>query len=697
MFWSQRPFVRILLFLVLGILCWYYSVSVIHLSTESVFVATSMVLILYGVFVVYGVRYSLRWMPGFTFGLLFFLLGFLLSQRQNIEPVEWEEGEYLVVARLVTEPQVGDKILKAELESLSILNSSQNPGNQKMLAYFENCDRADSLRYGDLLVYSGVLHPIDSPSNPGEFNYKEYLARRNIAYTVYLKEASWKWLKNDPVNPWLSIAYEARRKLQKILFSSGLGSEGYAVASAILLGNDDLMNAELRDNYVYAGAMHILCVSGLHVGIIFLIFNYLLGFLDRTKRLRILKAIFLLALIWTYASVTGLSPSVRRAGLMVTLFIVGQLILRKKDNLNTLATSAVILLLFDPMLIFHLGFQLSYVAVLGILFLYKPIYQVFYIKNYYLNTIWSISALSVAAQLATFPIAVHYFHFFPNWFWLSNLITYPLSFLVLAGGMTFIIFSWVPFVSGVLGWMLSGLVYILNYSVGLVRFLPFPGMTHLHIPTVEVLLIYSFIFMLFLLITQRMWKLLFPVMALITIILSVETVQHWRHMNQEGLAVYNLRKHTVVQVVNGRKSHVFADSVIAADLNQASFVMKSAQSEWGLNQPKVYPIKKFCSALSANSCENDYFFMVRNQRFMILTSEDRYFPQSDPFMLDVLIVTGNPEIPASCLMQIFHAKKIIADGSVPSYYKEKLSKLADEHHICYFDTTKDGAFLDGLE
>lgn len=684
------------MFFVLGILCWYYSVAVICFSTASVFVATIMVLILYGLFVVYGVRYSLRWMPGFTFGLLFFMLGFLLSQQQHIEPVVWGEDEYRVVARLVTEPQVGDKILKAELECLTILNSSQKPGNEKMMAYFEKSDRADSLRYGDVLIFSGVPRLIDPPSNPGEFNYKEYLARRNITYSVYLKEVSWKWLKNDPVNPWLSIAYGARRKLQKILYSSGLNSEGYAVASAILLGNDDLMNADLRDNFVYAGAMHILCVSGLHVGIIFLIFNILLGFLDRTKRLRIFKAIVLLVLIWTYASVTGLSPSVRRAGLMVTLFIVGQMILRKKDNLNTLATSAVILLLFDPMLIFHLGFQLSYAAVLGILFLYNPIYQVFYIRNYLLDKIWSITALSVAAQLATFPIAVHYFHFFPNWFWLSNLVTYPLSFLVLTGGMAFILFSWVPFVSGILGWMLAGLVYILNYLVGLVRFLPFPGMTHLHIPTVEVLLIYSFIFMLFVLITRKMWKLLFPVMVLATIILSVETLQHWKHLNQEGLVVYNLRKHTVVQLVDGRESCVIADSVIASDLSQASFVMKSAQSEWGLNQPKVAPIPKGWPSRSASNFANGHFFVVCNQRLMILTAEDCYFPQPVPLVLDVLIITGNPEIPASGLMQIFQTKKIITDGSVPSYYKEKLSELADAHHICYFDTSKDGAFLDGL-
>jgi len=176
-----------------------------------------------------------------------------------------------------------------------------------------------------------------------------------------------------------------------------------------------------------AGAMHILCVSGLHVGIIYLVISFFLGFLNNTRFNNILKAILLLLTVWAYAIITGLSPSVQRASLMLSVFIIGNLLNRARDTYNTLAISALILLIIDPYLLFNVGFQLSYAAVIGIVTFHQPIYKLLYFKNTIIDKIWSITVLSFAAQMATFPIATYYFHFFPPWFWLTNLFTFPLS------------------------------------------------------------------------------------------------------------------------------------------------------------------------------------------------------------------------------------------------------------------------------
>jgi competence protein ComEC len=638
-------------------------------------------------------------MPGLLFGVLFFMLGMLLSQWHSLPKENGTEGHQLFVARLVSDLQLSGKIVKVEMELCRWdSDSSGIEENSKILAYLERSISTDSLRYGDIIVFNNTPNQVDGPTNPGEFDYREYLERKGIYYSVYLRNGSWKWLNNEPTNIWLSWAYKARRNMQEILGSTGLTEEEYAVASAILLGNDDMMNAELRENYVYAGAMHILCVSGLHVGIIYLIFNYLLGFLNKSKGLRVTKAFILLVLIWVYASVTGLSPSVQRAGLMVTIFIVGQLVLRKKDNLNTLATSAVVLLLFDPMLIFHIGFQLSYAAVAGILTLYPPIYQVIYVKNMFLDKIWSITALSLSAQLATFPLAVHYFHFFPSWFWLSNLVTYPLSFLILTGGMAFMFLSWVPIVSSILGWMLAGLVFVLNYLVGLVKWLPYPGLIHLHMPPIEVALVYLLIVLVFLFLSQRRWKVLLPIMVLIFVLMTIETVQHWQHLRQQGVVVYNIRKHSIIQVVNGRDAQMLTDAFIAADMDLASFSIKAAQSYWGLTAYNEVIVIGDTVPHSENSGYlRSSFSQVQHKRLMVLSDHDALYSLVNPLQLDMLIITGNPKITPDSLLNSIQVNTIIADGSVPSFLKSKLREMAIQSNIYFHDTSKEGAYIWGLE
>lgn len=699
MFWSKRPFVRILLFFVAGILVWYQSTKYISFTLLELLVPATVVLIAFGVQVIFVRKYSLRWMPGLLFGVLFFMLGMLLSQWHSLPKDNGTEGHQLFVARLVSDLQLSGKIVKVEMELCRWdSDSSGIEENSKILAYLERSISTDSLRYGDIIVFNNTPNQVDGPTNPGEFDYREYLERKGIYYSVYLRNGSWKWLNNEPTNIWLSWAYKARRNMQEILGSTGLTEEEYAVASAILLGNDDMMNAELRENYVYAGAMHILCVSGLHVGIIYLIFNYLLGFLNKSKGLRVTKAFILLVLIWVYASVTGLSPSVQRAGLMVTIFIVGQLVLRKKDNLNTLATSAVVLLLFDPMLIFHIGFQLSYAAVAGILTLYPPIYQVIYVKNMFLDKIWSITALSLSAQLATFPLAVHYFHFFPSWFWLSNLVTYPLSFLILTGGMAFMFLSWVPIVSSILGWMLAGLVFVLNYLVGLVKWLPYPGLIHLHMPPIEVALVYLLIVLVFLFLSQRRWKVLLPIMVLIFVLMTIETVQHWQHLRQQGVVVYNIRKHSIIQVVNGRDAQMLTDAFIAADMDLASFSIKAAQSYWGLTANNEVIVIGDTVPHSENSGYfRSSFSQVQHKRLMVLSDHDALYSLVNPLQLDMLIITGNPKITPDSLLNSIQVNTIIADGSVPSFLKSKLREMAIQSNIYFHDTSKEGAYIWGLE
>ena len=379
-------------------------------------------------------------------------MGILLVNLTNSRQPEISLGNFeTFMGRVIEEPVETAETVRTVIEIRQIINNDtviMNPG--RTMAYFRKDSLSMQLEYGDMIVFQGKLTVPEGPKNPGEFNYAEFLALQNVHYIVFISGDNWSLLGTSS-NKLKSLAIKARKYLLNVLKDNGLAGNDYAVAAAILLGYDQLLEPELEQNYVTAGAMHILCVSGLHVGIIYLVLNFLLGFLRRNKLQKIIKVILLLTMIWFYALLTGFSPSVQRASLMITIFILATLSSKQKDVYNTLAASAIILLFVDPFIIFNVGFQLSYTAVLGILMFYKPIAGIFFIKNPVVRKIWEIVAVSTAAQLGTFPLAAHYFHFFPTYFWLTNIFIFPLSFAIVGAGMLLMAASWLPVISNLVG------------------------------------------------------------------------------------------------------------------------------------------------------------------------------------------------------------------------------------------------------
>ena len=698
MYWSKMPAFRILIWLALGILARHFMSIYYQINPVILWAAVTISLAVYIHTIFFQHRHVNEWLTAFSFSIMFFFIGMLITSYSLSTKKSQLPLDSVYMARLVSDPKIGKNVIITEFDAWPADSTQyENKQHFRVLGYFEKSAASEQLRYGNLIVFDGLPQLVQAPSNPGEFDYKAYLSMKGIFHSVYLRNNNWKLLGHDPPSHLLAWAFNTRWQLLSVLKLSGLDEEEFAVAAAILLGNDDFMDENLRQNYVYAGAMHILCVSGLHVGIIFIIFNFLLSFLNKKQAHRYLKAIILILLIWTYAAITGLSPSVQRAGIMVSIFIFSQLTPRHKNNLNILAVSAIIILIFNPLLLFHVGFQLSYAAVAGILILYQPIYQQIYLKNMVLDKIWSITALSIAAQISTFPLAVHYFHFFPTWFWLTNLFTYPLSFAILTGGMAFIVLSWVPGLSYLLGWLLAGLVYMLNYVTELVRYLPFPGLTKLYLPSIEVLAIYLLTLLLFEFIFQKRWRLLLPIMLATLFIVTTETIQHRNHLQQRGVIVFNISKHSVVQLIDGRNNLVVTDSTLANNLSSVDFFLQACQSRWGL-----YPTTPLTpSATEIIECKGYYkdgpFIMAGNERIFLMDEQDQFFPTANPLPIDILIVSGHAGMPSDSLLKVFKTKLVISTASLPTYLKKQLAKAALEKGVPYYNTSVEGAFLLGIE
>ncbi|MCB2206805.1 MAG: ComEC family competence protein [Bacteroidetes bacterium] len=690
--WSARPFLRIFIFLIPGILVAYWVPFVGELRLNLLLISLA-VLLLTG-YIIYKLSFSWsrRWMPGIILGFSIFITGMLLVILKQANPPEIRVANFeTYISRVIEEPVETDVTVRTVVDINQVVSSDTvhiAPG--RTMAFFRKDSLSVHLEYGDIIVFKGKLTTPEGPKNPGEFNYAEFLALNNVHYIVFISSDNWS-LVGTTSNTLISLAIKARKYLLNVINNNGIEGDDYAVAAAILLGYDQLLEPELEQNFVTAGAMHILCVSGLHVGIIYLVLNFLLGFLSRNKFQKIVKVVLLLTMIWFYALLTGFSPSVQRASLMITLFIVATLSSKQKDVYNTLAASAVILIFIDPFIIFNVGFQLSYTAVLGILMFYKPIAGLFYIKNPVARKVWEIVAVSIAAQLGTFPLAAHYFHFFPSYFWLTNIFIFPLSFAIVGTGMLLMALSWVPVVSGWVGMLLSGFVFVLNLIVESVSFLPHHGIHDLYFPRFKVLLVYLLILMLIPLVFNKQIKLLFPALLVLLFVLLFQTEHSYRILNQERVAVYSVNQHSAIDFIRQNKHVLLVDSALLEEDHKLEYHLSNCRINWGLAKNSE-SIEDRYEKTDLNLFYDGQFGAFGDLTFMRINDKIPY-GNKQALAVDFVIISGKRRIDIEALAEAVTFEYLVIDSSVPYWKQKKVKEQAAEMRFKCFNVSEQGAFI----
>lgn len=386
-----------------------------------------------------------------TVGLLCLFFISYLRASTYVEPMS-SLPENKVVAQLKVNqaPQEREKTYRIEATIEKYIHQDTvYTSDEKVLVYVSKEVPCSSWQINDRITLRARFDKIDSPKNPGEFNLKEYNARKSIYRRAFVRKEEVLEHEKGKLG-FFSFFTQARLVLLKNFEERFSSPTEQALASALVLGYQENLDDETQATFSRSGTSHILAVSGLHVGIIWLIVSYLLSFLNRNQTQRIIKVILSLLILWSYAMLTGLSPSISRAAIMFSCFALAELIRRDYISLNVLCFSAAMQLVWNPMMIYSIGFQLSYAAVASILLFYKPIRNMFYFKPKWQRYIWEISALSISAQLLTTPISLYWFGQFPVWFLLSNIVLVPLSSIALGSGLFFLLFSWVPFLNDLL-------------------------------------------------------------------------------------------------------------------------------------------------------------------------------------------------------------------------------------------------------
>ena len=686
--WNKYPFVRLIVPFALGV---WLCLSFTSFRLGFVWLYATMLLLLATLALVshYVKNYDKAWIFGAVLAFYLFSAGYAITkvhdEREKITCFKRHDEVKAYVTRVYDVPEERENNYRVILEVRELLVDSLGyvPASGRVMAYIAKNELAASLGYGDMICFSKPVADVHPPHNPGEFDYQSYLYRKGVVGQVYLGGDEWMPLQEKRANPVYVFSYSFRDRLLASLRKCGINGDEFGVAAAILLGYDDELSPELRQSYVTAGSMHILCVSGMHVGIIFLMASFLLAFMDRTKSLKRLKQVILLALIWFYALLAGLSPSIMRASIMISLCIIGEMLSRKGFTINSIAASAFILLCINPNNLFEIGFLLSYSAVVGIVVLEKPIYNLIYIKNKQLDKLWEIEAVALAAQLATAPFTIFYFNQFTTYFWLSNIFLTPISFIVVLSGMTLILLSWVPYLSTFLGYVVWGTLYVMDKIVVWIESLPLSIIRGLYISRFELLLLVLSLIALLLFVSSKTKRTFYAVMVSFALFVCSFSIRHLTTRQVEEIDFYSLRKNTAIDLVSCGQHVLVADSTLAADKGIIDYSLMPNWYRLSLgDNPFIVGLDEdydgdFVQKRSNLILFGDKLIAIANPDIAI----DK--PVGQRIKVDYLLFLGSSNTDLEKYANLYEVGCLVIDATVPRYKAEKITQQAEERGMPY--------------
>ncbi|MBL0329314.1 MAG: ComEC family competence protein [Bacteroidetes bacterium] len=692
--WNQAPLVRLLLPFLVGIVAAVYAphhFNLLLLVSCFVFIAIAALVLI--------PKFNLSYRHSFWFGGLINILLFLFAYQLTLYKTEkfavhhfshFTHSKILVQARVCEETIRKEKSVKAILEIIAIkAEGGWRSTSGKAVVYFKTDSNATALTYGDELLMHFDFKEVSPPQNPGEFNYKRFLSFHNIYHQAYANTSDWKPLSTNSGNTILKYCIGLRSKLLGVLKNNQLTGDELAVGAALLLGYTDKLDAELISAYSSTGALHVLSVSGLHVAIVYMVMNWLLFLLDKHKKTRFLKTVLLLLFLWFYAALTGLSPSVLRAATMFSFIVVAKATNKHTNIYNTLAASALFLLLINPYLLMEVGFQLSYLAVIGIVYIQPKIYEWFTFDNWLLDQIWMITAVSMAAQLATFPLGLHYFHQFPNYFFISNLIVIPLSTLILYVGIAVFVFSEISVVVNYLAMAFAWLIWFLNASVKWMESLPFSLLQGISISVAETWLLYGLIVLILFYLNNRNYKFLMLALSAVILILISQVIEQQKQSQQKKMVIYSIPKTTAIDFIHSRENVLLTDTAFAENKSGLLFRVKHNWWDLGLTTSEVVSGDVEREGLKIHGPWIQFF----NTRIYVLSQAIQWKESTtEKPTVDYIVVSKNVKMSIEEIRRVFQVKTLVFDLSNSAYKIKQWKKECEVLHQEYYSIADEGAF-----
>lgn len=641
------PFLRLLIPIISGILFHKF----ISPAANLFFVGMgALVLMFISFFITKRNPYSLQWL--FGIGLIFFLFSLSVQYcqyRRHLVSYDFPQNASSYIGEVLDYPQQKKRSVACEV-------NVTYPIDKKIMLYLQPDSNSQQLQPGDKILLHAFVQPFKNLGNPGEFDYGAYMLNKGFTGSALVKPNDWisTGVSNRSIK---TEALRVRAKLLQIYKTHGLADDEQSFLSAITLGYKTDLSDDLKTAFSATGTSHVLAVSGLHVGIVYIVIMFFFSFMGNRGTSFFLKQILILICLWGYVFITGMPVSVIRAAIMLTLFCMGSLFHRKGFTYNTLAIAAFIILIINPFYLFDVGFQLSFACVYAILFFQPKMARLYSPKNKLPTYFWNLLTVSFAAQLGAFPIVLFYFGTFPTYFFITNLLILPFIAAIIYSAVTLILLSQFAFLNlHFLQLLLKGVIVVIQYLIKAVLWivyffesLPLSVFNDLHISLLQLILIFAGLFLLTLYILNKRANVLISLLVSVSLLLLTSTLRYLKPPPHQFVVFNNYNEPDIGYTIRSEKVAL----------------------QTFCNQTIWHP-----TANIVLLTENNYTSKVSNQ---ILT-------------VDYLILASDNSFSMSELIDIFHPKEVIIDSSIARYAANKLKNECEKLKLPFHDVSESGAF-----
>ncbi|MBL7698426.1 MAG: ComEC/Rec2 family competence protein [Chitinophagaceae bacterium] len=494
-FWKDAPMIRVVLSFIAGILLNHYCQP--HIGFFISTLAATLIAISYFPKLKLKWQYHFNFLRGLLVNSLILSAGALIAFVKNpfINQDAISESTRAIYVASIEEPPLKKKSSWKAQSVVSVITSDADISReQNILIYFRN----DSIRpppvYGSRIGFRKNPEPIKNFVANSPFDYKKYCALKNIHYQVFLGPSEYVVLEGSDKNAVKDFLFRTQQWVINVLHKNIRGKKECGLAEALLIGYKNDLDKDLIQSYSNTGVVHVVAISGLHLGLIYGILNMFCRPLGSRRTGRILRPIAILLGLWMFSLLAGGSPSVIRSAVMFSSVVIAQSVSRSSSLLNNLATSAFFLLCYDPYWLWDLGFILSYAALLSITLFGKQMYALYIPDNKLLDGIWKLNAVTLSAQILTMPVLLYYFGQFPTLFMVTNSIAIPLSGIILIGEIVLCGIYFIEPVARATGVILEMLIRLMNSLVEYLDSFPFSSIRGIDINLLQVILIYVIIF-----------------------------------------------------------------------------------------------------------------------------------------------------------------------------------------------------------
>ena len=690
--WKRSPFLRVLLPFVTGIIIqWYNQFSLEWWLLPAI--VSCLALSMFSLLPFFH-RYKLSLAIGIFIFILFCSIGAIVTFQKDIRHSKQWFGNFYsdscsVVVTITDPPSVRTKSIKAQADILYLIKSKRlQPVKGKIILYFKKNIPLVPV-YGSRLVFKKSLSEIKNTGNPGAFDYRRYSLFQGISHQVYLSTGDFEILQGKSRTLLNTFLFTIREWILSIIRINISDEKQAGLAEALLIGYKDDLDRELVQSYSNTGVVHIIAISGLHLGIIYWLLVLLFRPLSQRKRIKWLPPFLIIISLWLFSLLAGGQPSVIRSALMFTCILLAELFSRKSTIYNSLALSAFVLLCWNPYWLWDLGFQLSYAAVLSLVLFMRPIYNLFFFKNKIADWIWQLNAVTLSAQVLTFPFCVYYFHQFPAYFLLTNLLAVPLSSIILIVEILLCLVYFIHPVSLFIGKMLGWMIWLMNESITKIESLPFSTWNNLQLNDTQLILLLICISGCSYWLAQRSAGGLKTGLFALLLISAIRATSFKQASQQQKMIIYNITGKKAIDFIDGRTCYFMEDSSLTEDEITRNFHIRPSHI-----LQRIHP---------GRQSQGIYYpgiYLEWHGIHILFTGKILAYPRPIPIrpkeIIDVVILSNNTRVSISKLASFTIVRQVVADGSAPDWRKKYWKRDCDSLHIPWHDVTLNGAFVMSL-